>query len=552
MKFSFKLDSISDRNIQIAFWCFIGVSLLQFILFRYVPSLDGPQHLHNAYVIRDLLGGKGIVRDFYSFNPQPVGYWSTHLLLSMFSLVFPSWLAEKLLLIIYVIGVSLAFRYFLRSLKLPINPVAQFLIFPFIPSFFLLAGYYAFSFGIMLFLISYGYWNRVGSDFSWRSSLRFAALLLLLYFTHGPVFVFFCATFVIQYIHEIIIEFVIHADNRKVIRQLAKRTVLTLLSFLPAMVVLYFYANYMSGSSGGASGDPLSTRDLLELLFRIRPIIAFDHNMESFATKPLFITLLLVLITVFVSQLISLLRRKTTLRSILLNRSGIYLLIALCFLCIYLMNPDRFMSGSMTQRISFFFFLFLIMWIPFNRIPLPLNYVLGIVLFFSVTYNQMLMPRYYDDQVRLIEALQDFDEHIEEGSSIVTLKESRNWTHHHFGMYIGLGKHLVNLNNPQCYGPFPIIWDRKNAPAVFAGDYQISVTGLGRLNPETNGRMQVDYIAIFYYDKFLKNPDNEAWISILDEYYSLVKTGAKGAVALYQVNPDTLHPALTNQALGTN
>ncbi|MGP8323671.1 MAG: hypothetical protein ACT6FG_06725 [Methanosarcinaceae archaeon] len=537
MKLSSKLESISDRNYQIGFWCFIGVSLIQFLIFKYAPSLDGPQHLHNAYVIRDLISGKGLVRDFYSFNPQPVGYWSTHLILSLFSMIFPPWLAEKLLLISYVIGVSLAYRYFLRSLKLYINPVAQFLIFPLIPSFFLLAGYYAFSFGIMLLLVTYGYWNRVGRDFSWRSSLKFAVLLLCFYFTHGVVFVFFIATFVIQYIHEMIIAFVLNADRKKVMRQQATKTLRTFAAFVPAMIFLFIYTNYIHGANAAASGDPKDTRELLELLIRIRPIIAFDHNVESVATKPLFFVLLLVLITVFVRQTVRLQQRKTTIRNILLNRSTVYLFIALLFLCIYFMNPDRIISGSMTQRISFFFFLFLIMWIPFNRIPLPVSYILGVVLFFSVAYNQMVMPKFYYGQVKLINALQELDDHIEEGATIITLKESRNWTHHHFGMYTGLGKHLVNLNNPQCYGPFPIVWDQENSSAVFAGDHQINVAGLGRLNPKTNGHMQVDYIVIFYYDQFLKNPDNESWLSILSEYYNLVEVAAKGAVALYKVNP---------------
>ena len=113
-KINRKLYGISDKTYKIGFLILIGVSMIQFLLFRYAPSLDGPQHLHNAYVLKDLIFGKGLVRDFYNINQIPVGYWTSHILLSLLTVFFPPWLAETLFLLIYVAGVSLAYRYLLQ------------------------------------------------------------------------------------------------------------------------------------------------------------------------------------------------------------------------------------------------------------------------------------------------------------------------------------------------------------------------------------------------------------------------------------------------------
>jgi len=66
------------------FGFFMVLSLLHFWLTRYVPSLDGPQHICNANVIDQLVKGNPLFEKFYSINPVLVGYWSGHFFLSLF------------------------------------------------------------------------------------------------------------------------------------------------------------------------------------------------------------------------------------------------------------------------------------------------------------------------------------------------------------------------------------------------------------------------------------------------------------------------------------
>lgn len=533
-KFNRKLYSIPDKPYKLGFLILIGISMLQFLLFRYAPSLDGPQHLHNAYVLKDLLFGKGMVREFYNLNSIPVGYWTTPVLLSFFTTFSPPWLAETLFLVCYVIGISLAFRYFIKSLQLEYNPIAQYLIFPFIPSFFLLAGYYAFSFGIAVFLLVYGYWNRRSANFSWSTSWRFSLLLLLLYFTHGLVFVFFLATFILHYLFHSTID-VLEAKSRKETwQQIGQKTLRTVVAFLPVLIVLFIYSRAVISIQSTVDTQRVYARELLEQLFRIRPIIGFHHEMESVATKPLFLVLVLIGVSIIVQYLVKLQLQKITFRQILLDRSNIYLFTALIFLVVYMANPDQWIAGSMTVRVGFFFFLFLIMWIPFKRIPLPINILMGLVILFAVAYNQALMPYFYKPQVQLIKEIQEVDPYVEEGASMITLRESDNWLHLHYGLYAGLDLHLINLNNPQCYGPFPLVWDPENSSAMYTGEDQVNVPGLGRVDPATHPSRQVDYILVFYHDRFLKKEGNETWRTMLEEEYEMLHLTSGKAAAIYQ------------------
>ena len=169
----------------------------------------------------------------------------------------------------------------------------------------------------------------------------------------------------------------------------------------------------------GLERNPLAVEELVEQLIRIRPLIGFHHEKESVATIPLFLMLILVGFTVMIQYAVKLEKKQITPSKILQDRSSIFLLLSLLFLVIYFLNPDRFIAGTMTLRVGFFFFLFLIMWIPFNRIPLLVNLIMGVVLLFAVTYNQALMPSFYKPQIGLIKELQELDSHLEAGATCI-------------------------------------------------------------------------------------------------------------------------------------
>lgn len=535
-RFTEKFHKLPAVYFNIGFWVLLLLTMMQFVVFKYAPSLDGPQHLHNAYVLKDLLLNKGMVRDFYNLNPIPVAYWTSHLLLTAFTVVFPPWLAEKLFLLVFVAGISLAYRYFVRSVRLDFNPIAQYLIFPFAASFFLLAGFYAFSYGVLVMLFCFGYWNRISKNLSWVKAGKFALLLLLLYFTHGLVFVFFGASFLVMFLYETGMYLSEHKSDKASRTILFNKILRTIAAFVPALILLFIYFRSVSSLHTGSVESPADVRELLLQLFRIRPIIGFHHQMESAYTQVLFYALLLVFITILIQYLVKLQQKTISMADILRNKSTIYLIISFLFLVGYFINPDRFTSGTMTVRVCYFFFLFLIMWLPFNKVPLPVNVLLGLAILYALIYSLSLRSTFYDPPLKLIKDIQEVDAHLEDGATLMTIRESENWLHLHFGLYAGLEKHTVNLNNPQCYGPFTLVWDEENTSAMFAGDKQVHVTGLGLVDPEKYPSRQVDYILVFYQERFLEFEEYEEWRAILDTYYSLEYRSSGQAAALYKRN----------------
>ncbi|MCK4746730.1 MAG: hypothetical protein KAT15_06835, partial [Bacteroidales bacterium] len=471
------LNKIPDRFFNVAFLIFIVISALQYLLFKYSPSLDGPQHLYNAYVLKDLVLNRGIIPDYLAINPSPVGYWTTQLVLSFFTMVLPPWLAEKLILLIYVATFALAYRYFCRSSEDDTNRVALFLIFPFIFSYYILTGNYAFGFGIVLFFFCFGFWNQISSNVKVVPAIKLSILLLLLYFTHVVIFTFFVFSFAIYYLLESVIDLHPGNNQRLSAREVGIRTLFTLAAFIPPAIPWFISTRSVISLQASLATQAKSAQVLLDHLFRIRPLIGFHHGIESVATIPLFLLLMLVLVTILSGSLYRLDRGIVKSRELLFRKSNLYLVVAAAFMLLYMLNPDQFMAGNLTARAGLFFFLLLIMWIPFNRLPGLLNLLMAVVIAFTVIYNQAIMPQFYTSQNEFIKELQELDKYMEEGATVWPLKESDNWLHKHFQLYIGLRKHSVNLENPQCYGPFPIIWNQDELPAMFAGDQQLKFYG---------------------------------------------------------------------------
>ncbi len=124
------------------FLLFLLVSLLQLWMTRFIPSLDGPQHLYNANVMVELLKENELMRSFFDINEVIVGYWSGHFFLSFFKIFLPAWLAEKFFLTVYVVAMVFSFRYLIQSINPSKGNFVSFLIFPFVYHSYLLMGYY--------------------------------------------------------------------------------------------------------------------------------------------------------------------------------------------------------------------------------------------------------------------------------------------------------------------------------------------------------------------------------------------------------------------------
>jgi len=96
----------------------VVITLLPLWLFRYVPATDYPLHLSMGRVIVDLITDNSLSAAHYQFNPQPIPYWFTYLLLSPLIVIFGADIAGSILLTGIGVGFFLAIWRIIRLLDL--------------------------------------------------------------------------------------------------------------------------------------------------------------------------------------------------------------------------------------------------------------------------------------------------------------------------------------------------------------------------------------------------------------------------------------------------
>ena len=167
------------------FWLLLAAHLLPLWSHRYFLTADGPAHLYNAWLLKAmLLRPSSAAHQLLAFNINPEPNYLSHMLLGGLLTVLPPWLADKLVLTLYVAGLPLALRYLLRALQ-PDAAWLAVLGFPLIYSVVLAWGFYNFCLSLAILLWAAGYWQRWLQGGGRPSAVAaLAGLLALLYLAH--------------------------------------------------------------------------------------------------------------------------------------------------------------------------------------------------------------------------------------------------------------------------------------------------------------------------------------------------------------------------------
>ena len=172
---------------NVAFWFLLGLHLLPLWSHRYFLTADGPAHLYNAWLLKHLaLHSGGLAHQLLAFNFNPEPNYLSHLLLGGLLFITPPWLADKLVLTLYMAGLPLALRYLLRA----IEPGSGWLVvlgFPFVYSVVLVWGFYNFCLSLVVLLWVVGYWLRHASQLGRPGRLGTLMGLLALLFAAHPL-----------------------------------------------------------------------------------------------------------------------------------------------------------------------------------------------------------------------------------------------------------------------------------------------------------------------------------------------------------------------------
>jgi hypothetical protein len=526
----FSANRLFGRFNLIALGLFILISMGQIWLTRYVPSLDGPQHLYNANVLVRLFTGNDFFGEYFRINPVVVGYWTGHFTLGFFKLFFPAWLAEKLFLTAYVLGMFFSFRYLIRSIQPEKSNLLVFLIFPFIFHNYLVLGYYAFSIAFIFLFLAFGYWIRKRERFGWKEMAVFGAIGMGIFLSHALVFLFFGVSFVFFFLVTTASAIISGKTSWSVIGSRVWRLTVAL---LPSLVIWANFLRVVMEVNPGVAPATYSNMELVGFIFRIRQLVGFHHEIETPAYIILFIMMVVISLYGICLYLVRL-RRKEWRWTELPGDRFAWIGVSLICLGAYFLAPDRISAGSLTNRFGLFFFLSFLVFLaslPANRIlqVITLLVTLGVMVSARKNHHHFLVT--LNDDIRDVQTMVPY---MEDGSTVVSLNASTNWVHLQFPLYVAVDKEFVHLNNPQCGGQFPLVWDASTLPVCKTG----TVTFLPPNSPEVFDRdaeiEQVDYITIFHQQRFWSDKENEKWMKIINDHYEQVMVSPRNLNTLYK------------------
>ncbi len=514
------------------FLLFLIITLLQLWLTRYIPSLDGPQHLYNANVMVELLKGNELMRTFFDINEVIVGYWTGHFFLTFFKLFFPAWLAEKLFLTTYVVALVFSFRFLVRSINQLKGNFVSFLIFPFVYHSYLLLGYYSFSIAAIFFFLALAYWIRNHKQMNLKRVFFFGLLVMGVFLSHGLVFVFFGITFVIVFLASSIYDLKTKKDGFTLINVFNKGW-RAAIAILPSLVLWVIYIRSVMSINNRVVEASYSLGEQLEFLARIRQLVGFDHQLEAVGYIPLF-ALIIVLIIVFIVLFSGGMKAGSRKLISLLSFENSWIFVALTFLGLYLFAPDRISAGSLTNRFGLFFFFAVITWLAMQKIPKTFQVISLVVILLSVSYSRAVHHYFYRSLNKEIAEIEELAEYIEPNTTVSAERQGRNWLHFHFHLYAAMDEPVVHLKNPQCQGQFPVVWNLEEIPRCYAGDKEEKLVGLSRPEGVEYPSRTIDYITIFENKQYWNDSTNAEWQKVIKENYVEVHVSKKGTAALWE------------------
>jgi len=220
------------------FYLLLLINLIPVLFTTYFPTVDGPAHLYNSRVIVDLLSnGNSPLSAFYIFNPHLIPNLSGHFILSILLLIFPAFMAEKILLSAYLILLPVLFRWLFNSLAIK-NKYLVYFIFPFTYSFLFYWGFYNFHIGLLVFFIGTSVMIKaINSGFTLKRYLLLLILSLIIFYSHIFVLAIFLFTVSVLNLENIIALFKSDGSGKKaVIKVLLHQMIL----FLPVVILLLY------------------------------------------------------------------------------------------------------------------------------------------------------------------------------------------------------------------------------------------------------------------------------------------------------------------------
>lgn len=422
---------------------FLVLALLQLVPVwspAYYPTADGPSHLYNAFVLRELLQHRGgpIAEAFaIDWRPHPnvLGHWILVVLLDVFS---PA-VAEKILVSAIVL-LFLGGAWMLAGAVDPHGRIYAFLALPFAHHEMLQYGFYNFAMSAGLYLVTLAVWWRRRDRPDWRTIALVAALTLLCYASHPASTLLLIGSIALLWLLTL------------------RRHVRHFLAFVPVLPLLVWFS-LQQGHAALGGWAPLGRR--LGELAQFEILFTFDRVQLALGTALFAILAALIVATIAIER-----RRR---------EEDAFLVLFLIVVALFLAAPDMAAGGRfLPERLAVLLPLLPLPWLT-PRLPRAAFIALIAVLSVAAIANSVYLTKHERAIAGRVKAFVRAERAIPAGTAVLALNGERKPEGtvlpllSHTSGYVAIERGLADLDNYEAdLGYFPVK-HRPGTPTIDRG-----------------------------------------------------------------------------------
>ena len=521
------------KSEPILFYSVLVLNMLPVLLFCFFPTMDGAAHLYNSNIINELVFHSGSkMSDYFVFNDVIVPNWLGHFVLAIFNLFLPSFLAEKILLLLYLFLLPYSFRKLTSQYS---NVFLSYLIFPFCYTSLFYLGFYNLSISFILLFSCIFYWKK--NELKWTPPKIIALFLLISlgYFAHIFIYAILLFTLFLMLTQSALRTFINEKTTfRTIFKQYWQQYFILLVTALPTLILagLFVQNVHFAGEE-----KRIASGELMRWIKDVRPLIALMGEEVRFTEiyYHLLIALSSIVLFLDIQQ-----NRGEKVKKILFFQflskisfaKNIFLIVGVIVLILYFAVPDSASAGMMSERLCLLFFIYMVIWLSIQTLP---RWLCQFSIFIVLVVNFGLLARYikatkaYNSEAMSIYEAANY---IAPYSVVLPLNNSENWLDGHFSNYVGSDKPLILLENYEANTAwFPIRWNEEKLPTFSLNGSNFELPTFVHTKTENKNEVQtIDYILI----RGNASKISSAQIEELRHYYDEIFKSKDGFVSLYK------------------
>ncbi len=474
-------------------------------------SIDGPSHLYNTTLIKELLYSNSPIHSYYQLNHELLPNWFGHFIIITLKLIFNASTADKLFLISYAVMFPLSFRYLLKQIS-PNNTIVSFLIFPFVYTFPFIMGFYNFCFSLVWLFYSLGFYLKYINAFNKKHFIVLSVLLTLCYFSH--LFSFVSALLSLSVINVYFgfikktIPFSFSNSAKNVLKNQLNLIGISIIPICLTGMYLYHRKDFEPNHVF------LTTTQLLEELKQLRVLIMYSVEAEmKYVAKISYLFFALLIITIYV-MIEKIEMSLNFFKNNIINIKLVWFILLLIFIIFYFKIPDSDgYAGYFSIRLGLLIYILVI--IILSLVTINKRVIIACIAVVFII-NSFRLKSIYSVQKNLntiINELSIIEQKIPDYASVFEINKSDNWLFLHINNYLGENKPLVLLENYEANNDyFPVQWNKTNMPNWYLGNEELTI-----FEKSTNEKKQVDFILLNISLESFKSTNKRAF-NFLNSY----------------------------------